>query len=70
MAKMIMKAVASIDHRKRGMRARVIPGARIFMMVATSSTATARAANSVKVIIWAQTSGRLPMPYWGPESGV
>ncbi len=69
MAKMIMKLVTSIDHRNSGMRASVMPGARVFRMVVISSIATASAATSVKVIICAQKSVRLPGEYCGPDSG-
>ncbi len=46
-----------------------MPGARIAMIVATSSTATHSAATSVKVIICAQKSVRLPGEKSEPDSG-
>ena len=69
MAKMTMKLVTSIDQRNSGMRDRVMPGARNFRMVVQMFTAAARPATSVKVIIWAQMSWRLPGEYSGPASG-
>jgi hypothetical protein len=42
-----------------GMRARVMPGARVLRIVATRTTAAASAETSVKVIICAQKSARL-----------
>ncbi len=47
-----------MDHRKTGMRARVMPGGLRRMMVAKVFTETASAATSVKVIICAHTSAR------------
>jgi hypothetical protein len=46
-----------------------MPGARCFSTVTMISTATASAATSVKVIICAQTSARLPGECSGPASG-
>ena len=69
MAKIIMAEVASMDQRKSGIRASVMPGARCLKMVTMSSTATANAATSVKVIICAQKSVRLPAENSGPASG-
>ena len=59
-ARMIRKDVTSIAQAKRGMRSSVMPGALCFRIVTTSSTATARAAISVNVTVWAQMSARLP----------
>ena len=68
-AKMTMKAVIRIAQTKTGIRFNVIPGARSFITVTTISTATARAESSVKVIICAHMSARLPGPYAGPANG-
>ena len=57
---MIMNDVTSIAQTKSGIRLSVMPGARILKMVTISSTAPTSAAISVKVIICAQTSTRLP----------
>ena len=51
------------------MRFSDIPGARILRIVAISSVATHIAEISVKVIICAQTSTRLPGANCGPDSG-
>ncbi len=59
-AKMVMNEATRTAQRNSGIRARVMPGGRILRMVATRLTDTARAATSVKVIIWAQTSARWP----------
>jgi hypothetical protein len=69
MAMMIIKEVTSIDQRNNGMRDSVMPGARYFMIVATSSTATANADTSVNVIICAQKSVRLPGEKSEADSG-
>ena len=69
-AKMIMTAMTSIAQANRGIRASVMPGARVLRIVATSTTAAASAETSVKVIICAQMSARLPGENCGPESGV
>ena len=69
MAKMIMNAVTSIAQTNKGISVSFMPGARCLNTVTIVSTATAIAETSVKVIICAQTSARLPMPYCGPESG-
>ena len=68
-AMMIRNDVTSIDHTNSGMRSSDMPGARCLKTVTTISTATASADTSVKVIICAQISARLPAPYCGPESG-
>ncbi len=60
--KMVMNEATSTAHKNSGIRARVMPGGRILRMVATRFTETARAATSVKVIIWAQMSTRWPEP--------
>jgi hypothetical protein len=60
MAKITMNAVVTSDHTNMGMRLSDIPGARILYTVVTISTATARPESSVKVIICAQKSARLP----------
>ena len=52
--------VMSIAHTNNGMRLSDMPGARCFSIVTAISTAPMSAAISVKVIIWAQTSIRLP----------
>ncbi len=69
MASRTMNEVTSIDQTNSGIRDRVMPGARIFRMVAIRLTATARPATSVKVTICAQKSVRLPAEYSGPDSG-
>ena len=69
MAKMTMKATMIIDQTKRGMRFSDIPGARILKAQTVISTATMSAENSVKVIICAHVSARLPGSNCGPESG-
>ena len=68
--KMIITATTSIAQAKRGIRASVIPGARVLRIVHTRTTAAASAETSVKVIICAQMSARLPGENCGPESGV
>src|SRR5439155_9468262 len=68
-ARMIKNEVTSIDQTNSGMRSSDIPGARCFNTVTTISTATASADSSVKVIICAQISARLPEPYCGPDNG-
>ena len=67
MAKMIRNEVTSIDQTNSGMRSSDMPGARCLNTVTTISTATASAETSVKVIICAQMSARLPAPYCGPD---
>ena len=69
-AKMIRNEVTSIDQTNRGIRSSVMPGARCLKVVTMISTATASADTSVKVIICAQTSTRLPGEKSGPDSGV
>ena len=69
MAKMIMNAVTSIAQTNSGISVSFMPGARCLNTVTIVCTAAAIDATSVKVIICAHTSGRLPMPYCGPESG-
>ena len=69
MAKITISEVTSMAQTKSGTRSSDMPGARIFRMVTASCTDTASPATSLKVIICAQTSGRLPGPYSGPESG-
>ena len=68
-AKMIITDVTSIAQANSGIRAKVIPGARILRMVQTRTTAAASADTSVKVIICAQMSARLPGENSGPDSG-
>ena len=68
--KMIITATTSIAQANKGMRAKVIPGARVLRIVQTSTTAAASAETSVKVIICAQMSARLPGENSGPDSGV
>jgi hypothetical protein len=68
-ARMMTKDVTSMVQTKSGMRSSDMPGARCFSTVTTISTATASADSSVKVIICAQMSARLPVPYCGPDSG-
>jgi len=69
MAKRIMNAVTSIAQTKSGRRASVMPGARSLKTVAITTIAASRPESSVKVIICAQTSARLPGVYCGPASG-
>jgi hypothetical protein len=69
MAKTIMKAVTSMAHANIGMRLSVMPGARILNVVTMIWMAPISAATSVKVIICAQKSVRLPGLYSGPASG-
>ena len=59
-AKMTMNDMTRIDQTNNGMRFSDMPGARSLKIVATSSTATASAATSVKVISCANMSTRLP----------
>ena len=66
---MIMKAVINCAQTKSGIRFSDIPGARCLKIVVTISTAPIKAAISVKVIICAQMSMRLPGEYCGPASG-
>ncbi len=66
---MTMNAVTSMLQTNSGMRLSDMPGARCLNTVTTISTATASADTSVKVIICAHMSARLPAPYCGPESG-
>ena len=68
-AMMMQNEVTSIAQTNSGMRSSDMPGARCLNTVTTISTATASAETSVKVIICAQMSERLPAPYCGPESG-
>ena len=68
--KMIISATTSIAQANSGIRARVMPGARHLRMVQMRTTAAASAATSVKVIICAQMSARLPGENCGPDSGV
>ena len=68
--KMIITATTSIAQANSGMRDRVMPGARVLRMVHASTTAAASAATSVKVIICAQMSARLPGENCGPDNGV
>src|SRR5690242_10601190 len=70
MAKMIISATTSIAQANSGIRDKVIPGALAFRIVQTSTTAAASADTSVKVIICAQMSARLPGENCGPDSGV
>ena len=67
--KITISDVTRVDQTNNGILARVMPGARCFRTVAVRVTATASAATSVKVIICAQISARLPIPYCGPDSG-
>ncbi len=69
MERITISEVTRIAQANKGMRSRLIPGARCLRMVAVSTTATDSAATSVKVTICAQMSARLPTPYSGPESG-
>ena len=69
MAKITMNEVTIIAQTKIGMRLSDMPGARCLKMVVMRLTATASEEISVKVIIWAQTSTRLPGLNWGPERG-
>ena len=59
-ANITMNAVTSIPQTKSGMRLSVMPGARSLNTVVTRITASSRPDSSVKVIIWAQKSTRLP----------
>jgi hypothetical protein len=68
-AMMTQKEVTSMAQTNSGIRSSDMPGARCFSTVTTISTATASAAISVKVIICARMSARLPLPYCGRESG-
>jgi hypothetical protein len=69
MANMTMKLTMTIDQTKSGTRLSDIPGARILNAQTVISTATMSAENSVKVIICAHVSARLPGSNVGPESG-
>lgn len=69
-AKTTMKDVTSIDQTKTGMRLTAMPGARCLNTVTMVLTAMQSDESSVKVIICAQTSTRLPGENCGPESGV
>jgi hypothetical protein len=51
MANTTMKAVTNCAHTNSGMRFSDMPGARCLITVAMISTATARAATSVKVMV-------------------
>ena len=68
-ANTVMKEVTRIAHTRSGMRLSVMPGARCLRMVTISCTAMPSAASSLKVIICAQKSVRLPGEYSGPASG-
>ena len=61
-AKMTMKAVTTSPQTMMGMRLRLMPGARNLNAVTMTSTATASAETSVKVMSCAHISGRLPGP--------
>src|SRR3712207_1883178 len=69
MSKIMTKDVTSEAQTNKGMRSRRMLGARCLKMVTMISTATARAAISVKVTICAQKSARLPGVYSGPARG-
>lgn len=60
MANMVMSALTRVAQTRTGIRARVMPGARCLRIVTTSWTELPGAESSVKVIIWAQKSTRLP----------
>jgi hypothetical protein len=60
------RAVTSIAQTNSGMRFSVMPGARSLKMVVIMTTASSSADSSVKVIICAQKSMRLPGEYSGP----
>src|SRR6266404_6880057 len=64
-----MNDMITWDDTKSGTRLSDIPGARCLKTVVMISTAPMRPAISVKVIICAQTSIRLPGEYAGPASG-
>jgi hypothetical protein len=66
MAKQTMKFVTSSAQTNSGILCKDIPGARCLKMVLT---AIASEESSVKVIICAQKSTRLPEEYCGPERG-
>jgi hypothetical protein len=68
-AKITMNAVTTCAHTNTGMRLTVIPGARSLNVVTMMLMAAMSPAISVKVIIWAHVSMRLPGEYSGPESG-
>ena len=57
---MIMKDVINCAHTKSGILLSDIPGARCLNTVVMTDTATSRPDTSVKVIICAQKSARLP----------
>ena len=69
-AKMTMNDTTIIDHTNSGIRLSDIPGARCLNAVTRMLTATISADSSVKVIICAHVSERLPGSNVGPESGV
>src|SRR3954465_33619 len=69
MAKQTMKLVTSRAQTNSGILFRDMPGARCLKMVLMVLTAMASDDNSVKVIICAQKSPRLPAEYSGPASG-
>src|SRR5438270_13605415 len=69
MPKMTISESTSFAQSSIGMRYNVIQGTRYLRMVVAKQTATPKAETSVKVIIWAQKSARLPGEYCGPESG-
>ena len=68
-AMMMRNEVTSMLQTNSGMRSSDMPGARCLKIVTAISTATASAETSVKVIICAQMSARLPAPNCGPDSG-
>src|SRR3954466_1381714 len=70
MANRTMNDVTRLDQTNRGMRLRVIPGARSLNTVVMMATAPAMDAVSTRVTIWLQTSYRLPGVNSGPERGV
>ena len=69
MANTIMNDVTTIAQTNRGMRASVMPGARILKAVVIIWMAPISAEISVKVMSCAQKSLRLPALNSGPESG-
>ena len=58
--RIVISEATSIAQRNTGIRASVMPGARILRMVAATLTEAHSAATSVKVIICAQMSARCP----------
>jgi hypothetical protein len=68
-AKMIRKELTSSAQTKSGIRSSVMPGARSLKTVTMTEIATEIPATSVKVIICAQISARLPGENSGPDSG-